>query len=502
MPWGILKDQTLPALKDASLDERKAFSKVANAALLKGESEKDAIVAGLAAAKNAKAVQKAKLPQHLQVILDIVDSARNTPLVEPQEPQQDAPERSVSSSNWFSSTIHTPETFDATEDVLKASMSQGRNLIGANFDTKGALILRFDNGDTIRTNEQVLKEYIEQYVTVATTPFFDWIKFNTEANVPNEDFLPGMLRWNSVEGTLDLRMGNNATLQVGMEMYCPPVLNNTGFTIPEGSAVYATGGDVGTSRITFGLATADPSFDSFRVLGITTEDVPNGALGFITSYGLVRTVNTTGASYGETWNSGDILYVSPTVAGRLTNVKPMPPFESIPIALVGIVDSTNGTIFVKPTPVPRLDYGSFYDTTEQVQVAIETPTAVKVNSVKEAYGISVVNQSRITTSRAGLYEFQFNLQVAKSNSNAQNMWLWARINGVDVPASANKLSIQGSATLLVPSWSFQEAMNANDYFELMWAVDSTTITLVAPPSTLFCPSTPSATLTVAQVNIS
>jgi len=499
MPWGVLKDQTLPAMRDKTLEERKLFAKVANAALSRGKSEKEAIVAGLAAVKNM--VKKAQvIPLHLQAVLDLVEKARNAP---PVDTAVTPPEAPTAPSNWFSSTIHQSNASVDSRGVLGASSTiKERSLIRASFDTKGRLILGFDNGDTIVTNEQVLKEYIEQYVTVATTPFFDWIKFNTEANVPNEDFLPGMIRWNSVEGTLDLRMGNNATLQVGMEMYCPPVLNNTGFTIPEGSAVYATGGDVGTSRITFGLATADPSFDSFRVLGITTEDVPNGALGFITSYGLVRTVNTTGASYGETWNSGDILYVSPTVAGRLTNVKPMPPFESIPIALVGIVDSTNGTIFVKPTPVPRLDYGSFYDTTEQVQVAIETPTAVKVNSVKEAYGISVVNQSRITTSRAGLYEFQFNLQIAKSNSNAQNMWLWARINGVDVPASANKLSVQGSSTLLVPSWSFQEAMNANDYFELMWAVDSTTITLVAPPSTLFCPSTPSATLTVAQVNIS
>ena len=502
MPWGVLKDQTIPALKDASLEERKAFAKVANAALNEGKSEKDAIIAGLSSAKNAKAVHKAKLPQHLQAILDIVDSARNAPEIEPQDTPQNAPERSVSSSSWFSSTIHTLDDSNAAESVLKASEGTARNLIGANFDTKGALILKFSNGDTIRTNEQVLKEYIEQYVTVATTPFFDWIKFNTEANVPNEDFLPGMLRWNAFDGTLDLRMGNNATLQVGMEMYCPPVLNNTGVAIPEGSAVYATGGDAGTSRITFGLATADPSFDSFRVLGITTEEVPNGAVGFITSYGLVRTLNTTGIPYGETWNAGDILYVSPSVAGRLTNIKPISPYESIPIAFVGIVNAVNGTIFVKPSPVSRLDYGSFYDTTDQVQIATETPSAVRVNTTKEAYGITVANQTRVTTSRAGLYEFQFNLQVSKSNSNAQNMWVWARVNGVDVPASANKLSVQGSGTLLVPSWSFQEAMNANDYFELMWAVDSTTIALVAPASTLFCPSTPSATLTVAQVNIS
>jgi len=498
--WGILRDQTLPAMKDKTLEERKLFAKVANAALSQCKSEKEAIIAGLAAVKNI--VNKAQaIPLHLQAVLDLVEKARSDP---PVDAPVKSPEAPTASSNWFSSTIYqanaTVDSRGLTEG-LNASIKE-RSLIRASFDTKGRLVLGFDNGDTIITNEQILKEYIEQYITVHTTPFFDWIKFNTEANVPNEDFTAGMLRWNSFDGTLDLRMGDNATLQLGMEMYCPPVLNITGSTIPQGSVVAATGGDMGTSRITFGLATANHAFNSFRVLGICTEDIPSGMTGFVTNFGLVRTLDTTGTPYGETWASGDILYVSSNVAGQLSNVKPVPPNESIPVAFVGIVSSTVGTIFVKPQAVTRLDYASFYDTTTQVQTLTETPSAIRVNTTKEAYGISVVNNTRITCSTAGLYEFQFTMQVSKSNSNAQNMWVWGRINGVDIPASANKLSVQGSGTLLVPSWSFQEAMNAGDYFELMWAVDSTTITLVAPASTGFCPSTPSCTVTVAQVNIS
>jgi len=500
MPWGVLKDQTLPAMRDKTLEERKLFAKVANGALSEGKSEKEAIVAGLAAVKNI--VKKAQvIPLHLQAVLDLVEKTKQEP---PVDTAVTSPEAPTASSNWFSSTIHqsnAPVHSTGLTEPLNASIKE-RNLTRASFDTRGRLILGFDNGDTIVTNEQVLKEYIEQYVTVQTTPFFDWIKFNTEALVPDDMFVPGMLRWNSFDGTLDLRMGDNATLQLGMEMYCPPVLNITGSTIPQGSVVAATGGDMGTSRITFGLATANHMFNSFRVLGVCTEDIPTGTTGFVTNFGLVRTLDTTGIPYGETWASGDILYVSSTVAGRLSNVKPIPPYESIPVAFVGIVSDTTGTIFVKPQAVSRLDYASFYDTTTQVQTLTETPQAIRVNSTKEAYGISVVNNTRITCSTAGLYEFQFTAQVSKSNSNAQNMWIWGRINGSDIPASANKLSVQGSGTLLVPSWSFQEAMNAGDYFELMWAVDSTTITLVAPASTVFCPSTPSCTVTVAQVNIS
>ena len=343
MPWGILKDQTLPALKDASLEERKAFSKVANAALLKGESEKDAIQAGLAAAKNAKAVQKAKLPKHLQVILDIVEKAKETPEVEPQEPQQDAPERSVSSSNWFSSTIHTPESFDTTEDVLKASMSQGRNLIGANFDTKGALVLKFDNGDTIRTNEQVLKEYIEQYVTVATTPFFDWIKFNTEAAyVVNE----GEMAWNDTDGTVDIGLkGGNVTLQIGQEQIVRFV-NHTGVAMLEMQVVRIVGAQ--GNRLSAVLAQANSEVNANATFAMVTEPVLHNQQGYATVSGLVRDINT------SAFTEGALLYLSPFVAGGVTDIIPVSPNRNVRVGYCVRSHAVLGSIFVNITNDPEL----------------------------------------------------------------------------------------------------------------------------------------------------
>lgn len=398
--------------------------------------------------------------------------------------------------------LDTPEIKQKIQQALGTLPSQPRNLIKADFNSKNELVLTFDTGETLKTKPIDVGD-ISQTLNVQTiNPLFDYIQFNTEANVPDSDFLPGMLRWNKFDGTLDLRMGDSATLQVGMEMYCPPALNNSGITIPQGSAVYASGGDIGTSRITFDLALAEQSFDSFKVLGVTTEDVLQGDIGFITSYGLVRTLDTTGFSYGEVWNSGDILYVSPTIPGRLTNIKPIPPYTSIPIAFVGIVAAVSGTIFVKPNPISRLDYGSFYDTTTQTHTALSSPLAVRFNTVKEDYGIYVADTSKIYCTRTGLYEFAYRAQLSKSNATAHYVWIWARVNGVDIVASANKLSVQGSGTLIVPRWSFQQEMVAGDYFQLMWAVDSLTIQMVAPVKTAFCPSTPSANITVVQINIS
>jgi hypothetical protein len=101
----------------------------------------------------------------------------------------------------------------------------------------------------------------------------------------------------------------------------------------------------------------------------------------------------------------------------------------------------------------------------------------------------------------GLYNFDFQLQVTSTNSSRSNIWIWIRKNGVDVPRSATKLSIESNGGVIAPSWAWRISMNANDVFQLMWAVDSTNVSLQAPGATGFCPETPSATLQVTQVNL-
>ena len=53
----------------------------------------------------------------------------------------------------------------------------------------------------------------------------------------------------------------------------------------------------------------------------------------------------------------------------------------------------------------------------------------------------------------------------------------------------------------VPAWNFVLPMAAGQYFELMWAVDSTDIILEQFAATAFGPAAPSAILTVTQVTL-
>jgi hypothetical protein len=135
---------------------------------------------------------------------------------------------------------------------------------------------------------------------------------------------------------------NDATsnaVHVGQETQVK-VINNTGSTIPIGSPVYITGTSSGQSYPNIALAKADASSTS-AVIGLTNTAIANGAIGYVTSNGLVEGINT--ASY----TVGQVLYLSPYSAGQLQNT--VPPTGLI--NQVGVVSYANasGSIYVRQT---------------------------------------------------------------------------------------------------------------------------------------------------------
>lgn len=178
-------------------------------------------------------------------------------------------------------------------------------------------------------------------VTGLTTNFFD---FNTGATVTPA---VGRLRWNDTDGTLDLGLkGGNVTLQIGQEEVIR-VVNNTGINLLESNyqAVRINGAQ--GNRPSVALAQANNDLNSAETIGLVTENINNNQEGFITTNGLVRGINTSGSLQGETWVDGDLLYLSPTVAGRLTKVKPVAPQHTVIVGYVIQANPANGSIFVK-----------------------------------------------------------------------------------------------------------------------------------------------------------
>lgn len=159
----------------------------------------------------------------------------------------------------------------------------------------------------------------------------------------------GKLKWNDTDGTVDLGLkGGNVTLQIGQENVIRVVNKTaTNITLQESAyqAVRITGAQ--GNRLKVDLAQATSDLLSAETIGLVTETIANNQEGFITTSGLIRGINTTGSLQSETWADGDILYLSPTVAGRITNVKPQAPNHLVIIGYVVSAHITQGQIFVK-----------------------------------------------------------------------------------------------------------------------------------------------------------
>jgi len=166
---------------------------------------------------------------------------------------------------------------------------------------------------------------------------------------PTGTFGVGKIRWNDTAGTAEIRLkGNNVTLQVGQELV-KRVVNKTVTNVNLLEANYQVVKIVGATgqRLSVDLAQANSELNSATTIGVVTETINNNQEGFITYSGEVNEINTTGSLQGENWVDGDILYLSPTVAGRLTNIKPSAPNHTVIVGYVEYAHLQHGKIFVK-----------------------------------------------------------------------------------------------------------------------------------------------------------
>lgn len=150
------------------------------------------------------------------------------------------------------------------------------------------------------------------------------------------------------------------------------------------------------------------------------------------------------------------------------------------------------------SPIP---HASYYDTTTQTNPTGGVVNLFTYNSVITEFRVRRGSPtSRIYVANAGIYNFQFSVQLDKTGGGASAVYIWPRINGDNVPDSATKVVIDGPNNEIVPAWNFVLDMNANDYFELAWeSSDDRVIAPYVPPNAVV-PGIPSIILTVTWVS--
>lgn len=183
----------------------------------------------------------------------------------------------------------------------------------------------------VEVNGQVSAEYLDLSTTTTHT-----------AGV-------GELVWNDTDGTMDIGLkGGNVKLQVGQEQLAR-VVNKTSPLInlleSDYQVVVITGAT--GQRLSVKLAQGNNDANSAGTLGVVTETINANQEGFITISGQVREINTTGSLQGETWSDGDLLFLSATTPGAITNIRPIAPNHTVNIGYVEYAHAIHGKIYVK-----------------------------------------------------------------------------------------------------------------------------------------------------------
>lgn len=117
-----------------------------------------------------------------------------------------------------------------------------------------------------------------------------------------------------------------------------------------------------------------------------------------------------------------------------------------------------------------------------------------------------LDNTKVVLAIAGYYNIQFSVQLLTFDNTIDNVTMWFRQNGVDVPNSAGIATVPsihgGSPGTAIISWNIVLPFNKDDYLQLLMASDTgNTVAATYPPGTApVHPSSPSIILTATFVS--
>ena len=153
-------------------------------------------------------------------------------------------------------------------------------------------------------------------------------------------------------------------------------------------------------------------------------------------------------------------------------------------------------------------YGQFQSQTDQTAAAIDVAYAVTYDVSDFLDGITLSSGSRLTVPNAGVYNVTYSIQFKNTTNAVQDIDIWLRKNGTDVPDTNSRFSIAarkgaGNPSHLIATTPIMVELAANDYVQVVWHVTDTGVSIehfpavtAVPGTTPAHPATPSAIVQV------
>lgn len=138
--------------------------------------------------------------------------------------------------------------------------------------------------------------------------------------------------------------------------------------------------------------------------------------------------------------------------------------------LTGLLTAVTGVRGGRYLSFPR---GAFYDSTDLIAPSTTVANTIPLANTYISSGVTVTNNSQIRVGAPGTYNIQVSAQLINTTNDGQDIDLWFRQNGVDIPNSNTRMGVtarksSGVASHSVLTISFFASMQADDYIELVW----------------------------------
>jgi len=202
----------------------------------------------------------------------------------------------------------------------------------------------FSNNDLLLSRRSQ-SAFVEQVLTPQTASVVSFDENFNPVSVPSSS-----LKVAYAEQALSASYAQNAN---SIEQNLVTVANGSGGTINKGQVVRIIGSTL-SDRVVVDLAVAMThelgSEVISDILGVAYENIPAGSDGKVLTAGYIGGLNVGGG-----FTDGDILYVSSTISGSFTNIRPHPPKDLVKVGYVTKVDNVSGAIFVNTRQPVTLD---------------------------------------------------------------------------------------------------------------------------------------------------
>ena len=151
-------------------------------------------------------------------------------------------------------------------------------------------------------------------------------------------------------------------------------------------------------------------------------------------------------------------------------------------------------------------YAAVQRTTDQTFTA-NTATQITFDTNDFLSGCNNDGTDGIHVQQGGIYNYQYSIQFANTDTQIHTAWVWLRIDGVDVPGTASKFDVIAkhgtSDGYIISACNFYVGLDPDQRVELYAAVNNAAVYMEAYPAqtTPFpLPSTPSVVATLSFVS--